>query len=321
MPHYSAFTRYGHLRFSSQPSRGELIYKALYNALGENYSKTIGSRAEARVYATAMLLARAFYMKTKAANQWDPRRVLELLPIREEEYGVIPGLTDSVFDRQDALIAKQLLPRGAMYTAVTEALTNAIGSDFLYYRVTKRAEIVTDPPSAGASPGNWIEPGKDIKAIRLVGAVSILGSPQPVQYETLDPDEVPRITAGDKIVVSANNIGLAELVTVSIASTSPPVFIATFTKAHDPGDICTTAPFPYWISNQQVVLVIVTPEAAFNSEKRRKVDQVMKQIMRTWVQWVIVPDDGTGTGTATYTIEDPTLGRVGYAGIGTVTYP
>lgn len=318
MPHYSAFTRFGHLRFSSQPARGELIYKAIYNALGENYSKTIGSRAEARVYATAMSIARAFYSKTKAANQWDPRRILELLPVREAEYGVIPGLNDSVFDREAALVAKQLLPRGAMYTAVTAALTNAIGSDFLYYRVTKRSEIVTEPFPAGSSPGNWIKPGKDIKVVRLLEAVATIGLPVSVHYETLDPDEPPRLEPGDKVVMSANNIGIAELVTLAVG-TAPFFLRATFTKAHDPGDICTTAPFPYWLSSQQVVLVIVTPAAAVDPEKRRKVDQVMKQIMRTWVQWVIVP--GTGVGTATYTIADPVLGRVGYAGIGTVTYP
>lgn len=319
MPRYSAFTRYGHLRFSSQLSYGELIYKALYNSLGGNYSNEIGSRAEARIYATAMALARARGQVEKGSNQTDPRRVTDLLPVREQTYGLIPGLHDSIFDRQDALIAKRLLPQGARYTAVTEALDNAIGDDFLFYWVLTNPVDIATYPNTTLGPCNWILPGQEIRVVRLTGAVSITGSPVSVGYAPIDPDDLSRIEVGDVLIMSTNNIGLAEKVTVTAAS--PTAFVATFTSAHDPGDICTTAPFPYWITNKQYVFVIITPEAQLDSEKRRKVNQVMKQIMRTWVRWGIVPDDGTGTGTATFTVEDPILGRIGYAGIGSIPYP
>lgn len=320
MPHYSAFTRYGHLRFSSKASPGELIYRALLNAQGGNYATEIGSRSEARTYALAMMLARVVGHTTRAANQMDPRRVTDLLPVQEAIYGIVPGLNDSIFDREAALIAKRVLPQGARYTAVTAALTAAIGADFLYYYVTKRADISTYPASPGAAtgPGNWVAPDSGIEVVRLTSAVSLLGAPVTAHYAALDPGGVSRISKGDAVVMSANNIGLAERVIVADASAS--AFTATFTKAHDVGDICTTALYPYWVSNQQHVLVVVTPAAALDPEKRRKVNDVMKQIMRTWVQWDIVPS-ADGLVTAGFKIDDPVLGRTDYAAIEGVTFP
>jgi len=318
IPHYSAFTRYGHLRFSSKPSHGERFYRAIYNALGGNYSTDIGSRAEAAIYARAMRLARAKGTLQKAGNQNDPRRVTEMLPAKEAEYGIVPGLRDNVFDREAALMLKRKLPLGARYTAVTAALSGAIGTDFLYYRVTKRSEITTFPASPGAGPGNWVGTSKPIATVRLISPVSITGTPTQAFYEAVDPDGVSQIVAGVNVVVSTNNIGIAERVFATAAD--PSSFTATFANAHDSGDVCTTAQFPYWTSNQGHVLVIVKPAAARDPEKRRRVNQVMKQIMRTWVTWSILPSTN-GTSTDVFTIDDPVLGLTDNAGIEGVTFP
>lgn len=307
---YSAFAKYGHLRFSSRPSHGEVIYRQLLNALGGQYSTEIGSRAEAWAYATAMRLATVRYTKERGANQTDPRLVVEMLPVREVEYGLVPGSRATIQDRQAELTRKTLLPQGARETAVSAALAAAIGTNFLFYRVTKPSELVSFPASPGAGPANWVRIGTVSKVIRLTGSIAVTGTPFTVGFAPANPEENIALTVGDKLVVSANNIGLGERVTVTAASAN--TFTATFTKAHDVGDICTTGYFPYWISNQGHVFVLVTPAAALDSEMRRKINTTMEEIMRSFVAWEIAPSSD-GLDADLLTTDDPLLGRTGYA--------
>lgn len=277
-----------------------------------------GSRAEAKMYATAMLLARVRYSKERCANQVDPHRVVEMLPVREKQYGLVPGRNDTIPQRQTALAAKVRLPQGASYSAVSTALMAAIGDDFLYYRVTKPGEIQTFPFMPSTGPGNFVRASAPPVIVRLRDGVSKTGVLMFATYDPVIPGKF--VSPGDTLVISANNIGLAELVAVTAADEG--VFQTVFTKSHDRGDICTSSYFPYWKSTMSHVTVVVTPEAAVDPEKRRKIDLVMREIMRSITIWDIVPDDGTGTATAVYTIEDPVLGRVGYAGIGSsLAYP
>lgn len=321
---FSAFAKFGHLRFSGKPTHGETFYKQIKNAFGGQYATTIGTRSEAWMFATAMALARVRYAKERAANQSSPQRVIEMLPVREMEYGLIPGRYDTIIDRQRALAAKMLLPEGARYTAVTAALQAAIGSDFLYYRTTKAGEIVAFPADPGEMsggrrkwPGNWTRTVYAPKVVRLTSPASIIASDSTVHYEPVEGGV--EIKAGDVVVVGANNIGQAELMTVVSASSN--TFTGRFKNAHDVGDICTTSYFPYWISTQRHVLVVVTPSAAVDPEKRRKVNVVMAEVMRGVTTWDTVPDDGSGTATAAFTVGDSVLGRIGYAGLTSVAYP
>jgi hypothetical protein len=308
------------LEYSGAPSYGERIYNQIINSWGTPpvYSTALGSRTEAWAYATAMLLARLRYARKYLANQLDPARVTDLLPVQERKYGLIPGRYATENDRRAALIQRFLLPGGAMRVPVENALRAVLGSAFLAYRVTKPSEIATFPASPGAGPGKFCDVNIQAKIIRLINAVSVTGSPVVAAYQAIDSEADSTITAGDVIVMSANNIGLAEKVTV--ASSGPGTFTATFTKAHDLGDICTTGSFPYWVSTQGHVLVIVTPAAAADPEMRRKVNAVMGEIMQSVVTWDIVPSTD-GVHTDVYTIGDPILGRVGYAGIGSATFP
>ena len=285
---------------------------------GQFPSPTLGQRSEAWMYATAMLLARARYAVQRAANQMNPRKVVELLPVREWEYHLVPGRTATIPDRQHALAARVELAKGARYTAVTEALTAAIGDDFLCYRVGKPGELQTWPSIPATGPGVFVGLGKAASIVRLTTPVSVLGTAT-VNYEPLVPNSGAVIQVGDTVCASANNIGLAEKVFPTAATASS--FTAFFTKSHDIGDVCTNGYFPVWKSTQAHVVVVVTPAAALDPEKRRKVDRVMAEVMRGMVIWDIVPDDGTGTATAAFTVEDPELGRVFYAGLGAVSYP
>jgi hypothetical protein len=305
------------LHYSGEPSHGEKIYKQLKNAMaGQFPDPQVGDRSEAWMYATAMLVARARYAKERAANQMDPRYVVEMLPVRESEYGLVPGANDTIPQRHAALVAKYLLAQGARYTAVTAALTAAIGSDFLYYRVTKASEIFAFPASPALS--GIFDIAKAVgQVVHLTTPVAVLGVPRVVNYTAISPAAL--IQTGDHVLVGVNNMGLAEVVTATAATST--TFTATFTKSHDAGDVCTTRYFPYWLSTQGHVLVIVKPSTPNDPEKMRKVNTVMAEIMRSFVTWDVVPDDGSGTATAALTVADPVLGRVYYAGLGAVTYP
>jgi len=315
---FSAFARFSSgLRFSSKPSHGEAIYRAMMDAYGGAFATTEGSHDEARVYADAMALARVRYTTERAANQMRGSTALEMLPVLERKLGLVPSPKATVLERQAAVQARQVLPKGATRVAIEQALTAAIGADFLCYRTTKAAEVLTDPVAPGSGPGHWVRPSHPAKVVQLASPVAFIGSAT-VTYAAADPAETVAIDEGDQVVVSTNNIGLAELVTVTAAAAT--TFTATFTKAHDNGDYCTTGPFPYWVSNQRHSVIVVTPAAAIDAEKRRKVNRVMAEVSRGICTWDIAA--GAGGTCVVMTTDDPLLGLTGYAPTGPVlTYP
>lgn len=322
MPLLSAFTPCGHLRCSSRPPTGYQIYKSLANSLGgpANFSMTPGSRTEAILYADAMGHARIELTLERMKNQLNPLKCVEMLPVYEKAYGLIPRPTDTIQQRQAALAAAMLIPAGASFTAITAALQSALGSDFIAFRVTPVSEAVAFPASPGAanSPAKWTDRGVSPQIVRLSTSVAITGTPTVVGYETILGLDQPRIAVGEDIVMSVNNIALTERVTITAVGLSE--FVATFTKPHAIDDIATTSYFPYWTSTKKHSLVVVTPTAAVDPEKRRLAHEVMKRTATTWSTWDIVPK-ADATHTAAFTVADATLGRVGYAGLGSVTYP
>lgn len=318
MPQYSAFTRYGHLRYSAKPSTPELIYKAIIRNWGGQFSTAIGSRSEAWVYATAFAVARAAASGEHCGNQFDPLTTVDMLPVQEAKYGINPGTKDSIRDRQRALAAKRLLPAGAAYLPVSNALAALLGADFLDYRITADSEVVVFPSDPATGPANWIHTKAAPKIVRLTSAVSITGTPRSVSYAPIDVRLVSTIQTGDVVVVSANNDGLAEKVTVTGYSANS--FTATFTKAHDPGDICTTGFFPYWLSTKKHSLIVVTPTCAIDREKRRKIHALMQQVATGVSTWDIAPS-ADGVHTDRFLPGDAVLGVPGYAYDEAVTFP
>lgn len=292
-----------------------MLYDAIITSFGGNYDITVGSKTEAWVYATAMLLGRMRHAVEKAGNQLDPHKIVEMLPVREATYGVIPGRTASIHDRQGSLAAKMLLPQGARYTAVTAVLYSILGSGFLGYRVTQPSELGSYPTIPGNGPGHWVDPQIPPKVVTLTGTVSRTDIDSTVGYTPTVAGTVVEIVQGDEVVVSANNIGIAEVVDVISADTEASTFTARFAKSHDVGDVCTTGYFPYWVTNQSHVIVLVTPAVANDADKKRLIHTMMYALMRGWVTWDICPSTD-GIHPDALTVGDATLGRVGYAGIG-----
>jgi uncharacterized protein YmfQ (DUF2313 family) len=267
-----------------------------------------------------MALARVKYTADRVFNQMDPELAIELLPVWEAKLGLVPSFTSTIQDREVAAENRYNVQRTGTRAAIETALTVALGDDFIVYRTTSAAERVTYPSSPGATtgPANWLLPNAPIRLYRLTSCVTRIGTAVSVAYEPVDSSVDSTPIVGDPVVVSTNNWGLAERVVVTVASST--AFTATFTKSHDIGDICTTGPFPFWLTNQLHALIVVTQAAAESAATRRAVDAIMRQMGRGVVTWDIVPA-ADSTHVAAFKTDDPVLGRTGYAPLGpSVTY-
>lgn len=153
MPLCSAFTPCGQLECSSRPSIAENVYRSMVANLGGQYDLTVGGHEEATLYARARSIARAMQAQRRAANNALPMKCLELLPLQEAGYGIVPGETDTIVQRQTALAARMLLSRGATQENIEAQLRAILGSAFLGYRTVAPYERSTWPASPGAGPG------------------------------------------------------------------------------------------------------------------------------------------------------------------------
>jgi hypothetical protein len=320
---FSAFSKFSSgLRFSSRPSAGETFYRQLSDGESGAFAVEPGTRNGARLFATAMAFARLRYNAERCGNQMFADTVEELLPVQEKKYGLSPRLTDTIAERRAALAVAKMLPNGNNVAAVSALLSAALGSDFLCYRVTKPAEIIAYPANP-ATNGNWPQPGYPSKVGILAQNLSVTGSPVPVIYTNAVPGDTAEIAVGESVIVGANNITQAEKVTATLIGEFMPgvhFFLATLTKAHEAGDIVTTGPFPYWVSTQLHSLVVVTPACAVDADKRRLINNIMRNVVRGVSTWDIAPSTD-GLHTDAFKTDDAVLGRTGYATIGTVAFP
>lgn len=276
----------GQLVLSSKLSHSALIYKMLIGSLGKNYKVTKGSREDAWCYATAKRLGYVRYLLEHAGYQLQPLKVFEMMAYREQEYGIVPGQNDSLYERRQVLAARELLPRGARREAVVDALSTLLGSDFLGYRTTLPAEIVNWPTSLGDQPMNLQLPTVPRKVIRITTAITTgLGAPQDVSYSPVDLFTFP-ISAGDKFVVQPENPYNSETITVSAVGELS--IVATFNKPHPPNVLATTQPYPMWCGTQRASLIFVSMSASVDPEKRRKINELMERIARGVSTWAIV---------------------------------
>lgn len=291
MPRFSSFTPFGMLAFSSRHSHGETICRAYVAALGGQYSTEPGSASEARIYATAMGLARARYTIDRARNQLDPRKTVELLPVREHEYGIIPGLEDTVLDRQAAVAAKMRLARGCSRPELERSLLTLLGDAFVALRTIGIDDAEVFP--ADASQQHFADAFTPRKAARIPGR--IFPGTRTLSYEAADlHGPAVALEPGDMLTVGPGNTGLVEVVMVTAATAS--TFTATFLRVHDPDSYATTQPFPWWASTVRHVNVVVTDAAAVDPETRRKATDLLDTVLRGVTTWGIVAESAAATG-------------------------
>jgi hypothetical protein len=323
MPLFSCFTPFGALAFSSAPSLVQKIYDAnianLNSEPNENFDVTVGTNIETMIYARSRVQAASRYALMRAYNNAEPARSTDTIPTHEKEYQVVPGPNDDLTARRAVLAARALLPNGATYVNVSNALLALLGSGFKFYRVTTPAESVDFPATAGASPGNFVLPATIIKHFLITSIVSVgLGAPQIVTYSEFEAG-TPDLVNGDILTVDGAIYGETERITVSAVTAS--AFTATFTKAHGPNTFATTAPYPFWHSTARHAHIIVTRAVAEDEDKRRQINELLARMLRGVSTWSIEPDNASSTASAQYLIGDAVLGRVGYAAINATAYP
>ena len=322
MPLCSAFTPCGQLELSGKPSVFENVYRSIVNSLGGQYDLTVGGHNEATAYARARAIARAMQTQRRAANNALPLKCLELLPLQEAGYGLVPNETDPILTRQQALAAKMLLNRGATRENVETQLRAILGSAFIAYRTLIAAEITVWPSRPQDGPGTFTRTDAVVipKYVRFIDPVVVLGSATKVHYAPMQPnDATATIAIGDRLVVQLENSGLAELVTV--ASTGSDAiglwFTATFVNVHDIAASGIVGNVPVWTSTQRFALIVATASVAQNADIHRRVDELMMQLARGVSQWALVQPSTPGAATVgPFTLNVSPLGS---ATVGTLT--
>lgn len=304
---FSAFTPLDLYRLSGETPRAELHYQAMTANLGGAFDLSSGTRQEGLCYASALQVARVEQRLREGARQNFALDVCESLPVREAEYGLLPGVTATTPQRRTAFARAKKLPGTWTRIEIGEALREVLGADLISYRPTPVAEVVRTPATLGAAPQNLQPTNVARKIVRITVPISIgLGAPQTVAYDLIDTPsgsvDAPtvQLVVGDKLVVESNISGIDETVTVTAVLTSPTRLTATFTKPHTVDCLAFTHPYPRWISSKRHSLVIVTAAAAIDPTKRRLVDLEMKRMVRASSTWDIVQSaDGIVTGAFT----------------------
>jgi hypothetical protein len=326
---FSAFSRFGFFRFvggNVQPAP-QRHYDALVAQLGKAFDLTPGLPTsednEAEVFANAYNLARAEITLKKAGYQRDVSKVTDLLTLQEASFQATPLPTDTLWQRQQRLLALKALNLGANSSNIRNLLKTALGTAFVGMKICtlSSGQAFADLPTSNFQPLNLVG-----KWLKLVAPVGLTGS-QWASYGMLDPT-VPfddPLALGDVITVQGENNVIAEAVTVtglrtvagtdaSGAATVVQQFQAVFGFGHDNNATITTSTFPRWTSSAAILLVELTPAAAIDPNTRAMVDAIMQKVCRGTCQWATVAASGGLLGSFTVGISP-----LGTATVGAVT--
>lgn len=319
----------GLYRLSAKEPDAVAIYQSLVSGLGQgNYSTTPGSRMDAQCFAMAMGIARLRARMYQAVAERRPSKATDLLPEREFEFGIIPGVRDSIQKRRARVAARKILPTGSTKIAMENALSDLLGADFIAYRVTTIAEAHLAPVGCGDWPMNLQRPDRPRKIVQLGTAVSFTGVPSTVRYQPIG-NRVSGITnaglvVGDVLVFDVGRSGQQDRVRVDgLTQVAIPPFgllvpamIGTFTRPHEIGVTGFTTPLASWQSTKRHVLVVVSPSVANDPDIRRQIDELMARKVRSTATWGIV--SGTTSATTQWSLG---VDGLGYTTLQPVTLP
>ena len=290
---FTAFAEFGQFEFSSAPCLAQRIYEALWASLGENYARD--GYTDAKVYATTMALGRLFATQARLEAQLDPARILELLPDREQEHGLVVPATATIASRRRALEAQMKLPKGCSLPNLLQALLDLLSDDFVDVWEVDAADAVTDPATPGA-PGNFLASSAPRGVFQVPGALSLLGSRTFViarlDGTRVDGTDLPEV--GETVVLSPESNMQRERVTITATGTSGlyTTLTAVLTKSHEPGARLVRGPWPYWSSTKRSSTVRVSAEAAADGAQRKALDELLGRLYRAVSTWWIAGSDG-----------------------------
>src|SRR5678816_2785897 len=295
MPHYSAFTPFGMLAYSGRPSHAQDIYESLRENFGETYNTAFDGRQQSRLYAAAMCLASAQYQLDRAGNNRNPAKATELLGLLELDFQVVAPAEATLPERRRTLAAREKVTRGARREAVEAALTTLLGADFIEYRTTDPADIVTTPASPG-TVGVFADDRARKKYFTLNEFTATHAISKTVSI-TLPPGQDPPVV-GEIYCVDPDPRGNIEQITITGVGVN--TVTTVFQSSHEAGTVAVR-PHPYWISNQRLDTVVVTLAVANDPETRRSINELFGRMLRGVSTWQIVQASTPGF----LTLDDP----------------
>ena len=314
MSGFGAFSPFGLLQFGSTESFAEPIYRSMKGNVDGGLLVEEGGHTEASIYARAIACGSVRVTVRHGFSQRRPKRAVEFLPALERQFGLVPGRDESLDERRAAVAARKRIARGSRRENLENSLRTLLGAAYVGLRVEPAA---TTPGLFPASPGNvgaWDSPVTLARFFRLVDAVSFITTAT-VRYENVLADGA-LVGVGERFCVEPENASNAEAVTVLAATTTAPfTMTAAFTRSHDVGGIFRSHA-PAWQSFRRSVTVVVTHPAALDAAVRRRIDALMRRIVRGTTIWSIAYPSATAT-LGPFTVGSSEIGLVP---IGVVTY-
>lgn len=327
----SIFAPNGLLLLSSEKPTAELLHETIVRLLstGEpgDLSTAEGSLIDCFAFALARVLARVQTRQRQIDGERLAYSAYELLDALESEYGLKPGIDDTVAQRQAALLVAGKVALGSRRPALEQALLDLHGADFIGIHVPDPAtEVDIWPADLGDDPQLLAEDSIPRKLVSLPNSISTdLGASQLVAYVPISPTSANgshTLLAGDQIVVGVDNLGMAETVTITATAESGGTlfFAAVINNSHDSGSLAVAMPFPAWGSAQRHIFVVLTEAAALDAEKRRKTHVLMAKAVTGVTTWSICPESAPGQA-GPWTLDDPVLGALDFNPMGVIAIP
>ena len=297
---FSAFASFGGggFAFSSSPTLARRIYDALWANLGTSYARD--GYTDARVYATAMALGRLLAAQGRLDAQIDPATVLELLPDREREHGLIVPATATIASRREALAAQMRLPNGCSTPSLLQAVIDLLGAGFVEFRYTDALSAVTYPDPPGA-PGNFCDSRTTRRLFRLraisTAPAELNTALVPWSVEAVDGTAVPLAELpqpGEYVVVEPENSALRERVLVAKVDVSAGVarIYGALTNPHHQHARVLAGVWPLWTSTRRHTTVRVTTAVTNDGAQWRRLDELLAKLFRAVSTWSINDNDG-----------------------------
>jgi hypothetical protein len=133
---------------------------------------------------------------------------------------------------------------------------------------------------------------------RTTTPIATLGSPISVGFARVAGDLTP-LHAGRTAFIDAGDYGRNE--SFMVASVVGSTLTATFARPHNPGVLFSTGRAPNLASTKRHNLVVLSATAIENAETVRKVNRVMRKLLRGVSIWQLARPSGPGT-TGPFTI-------------------
>ncbi len=147
-------------RMGGGKSRVKLIFDALASARGTSIDAT---NPETIAYVETLAVARAiagvWNTNQRLSFQWDARRMSPAMLERWETiYGISPGVDDELATRRGRVARAQArVGRGALYTAIYNELTDALGAFFVSIDFISPTNAVVTVPAGGYPFGTVVD--------------------------------------------------------------------------------------------------------------------------------------------------------------------